>query len=252
MSWVVVSLPAAPGYDGQAALASVFGQVPRIFLASIAAFWAGEIANAAVMSRMKLWTGGRMLWTRTIGSTVVGAGRRQPDLLPAGYSSAQWQTSLVVQVLRLTNYALKALWEVLLTPLILPHRSPGSSARKASMSWVVGTRLPAFLDEGLTHGQRSAGRWREQAAEPSRCQVTVVILSVALGLCNIKDGNIVQAMAPGKADSVHTCGEYQATRMKLHIDETAAAQLAVLGSGRTIGVRAGRVVGQGVDKYLIF
>ncbi len=74
MSWVVVSLPPAADWTGQAALASVFGQVPRIFLASIAAFWAGEIANAVTLSRMKLWTGGRMLWTRTIGSTVVGQG----------------------------------------------------------------------------------------------------------------------------------------------------------------------------------
>ena len=52
MSWVVVSLPPAADWAGQSALAEVFGQVPRIFLASIAAFWAGEIANAAVLSRM--------------------------------------------------------------------------------------------------------------------------------------------------------------------------------------------------------
>ena len=59
--------------------------------------------------------------------------------------------------------------------------------------------------------------------------VTVVLLSVFLGLCNIKDGNIVQAMSQAKADSLDTWGEYQATRTKLHIDESAAAQLAVLG-----------------------
>lgn len=59
--------------------------------------------------------------------------------------------------------------------------------------------------------------------------VTVVLFSVFLGLCNIKDGNIVQAMQQAKADSVDTWGEYQATRTKLHIDESAAAQLAVLG-----------------------
>ena len=115
MSWVVVSLPPAADWSGQAALAAVFGQVPRIFLASIAAFWAGEIANAVTLSRMKLWTGGRMLWTRTIGSTVVGQGVDSLIFYPLAFLGV-WQTSLVLQVL-VTNYALKVLWEVLLTPV---------------------------------------------------------------------------------------------------------------------------------------
>ena len=56
MSWVVVALPPAPGWDGQAAYESVFGQVWRIVIASIAAFWAGEFVNSYVMARMKIWT----------------------------------------------------------------------------------------------------------------------------------------------------------------------------------------------------
>lgn len=115
MSWVVVSLPPAADWAGQSALAEVFGQVPRIFLASIAAFWAGEIANAAVLSRMKVWTQGRMLWTRTIGSTVVGQGVDSLIFYPLAFLGV-WETSLVAQVL-LTNYALKVLWEVILTPV---------------------------------------------------------------------------------------------------------------------------------------
>lgn len=63
----------------------------------------------------------------------------------------------------------------------------------------------------------------------NRVAVTVVLFSVALGLCNIKDGNIVQNMQQAKADAVDAWGEYQATRTKLHIDESAADQLAVLG-----------------------
>lgn len=62
--------------------------------------------------------------------------------------------------------------------------------------------------------------------------ITVVVLSVFTGLCNIKDGNIVQNMQQAKADSVDRWGEYQATRTKLHIAETARTQLAVLGGGR--------------------
>jgi Domain of unknown function (DUF4337) len=56
--------------------------------------------------------------------------------------------------------------------------------------------------------------------------VTVVVLSVATGLGNIKDGNIVQAMAQAQANSLDRWNEYQATRTKLHIVETARAQLA--------------------------
>ncbi len=115
MSWVVVTLPPSPDWTGQAALATVFGQVPRIFLASIAAFWAGEIVNAAVLSRLKVLTGGRMLWTRTIGSTVVGQGVDSLIFYPLAFLGV-WQTSLVFEVLA-TNYLLKVGWEILLTPV---------------------------------------------------------------------------------------------------------------------------------------
>jgi uncharacterized integral membrane protein (TIGR00697 family) len=115
MAWTVVNLPPAPGYTGQAALAEVFGQTPRIVLASVAAFWAGELANAFVLARMKVWTGGKHLWTRTIGSTVVGQGVDSLIFYPLAFLGV-WETSLVVQVM-LTNYALKVAWEVVLTPV---------------------------------------------------------------------------------------------------------------------------------------
>ncbi|UAJ11656.1 queuosine precursor transporter [Glacieibacterium megasporae] len=115
MSWVVVALPPATDWSGQAALATVFGQVPRIFLASIIAFWAGEIVNAAVLSRMKVWTGGRWLWTRTIGSTVAGQGVDSLIFYPLAFLGV-WETSLVIEVL-ITNYLLKVGWEVILTPV---------------------------------------------------------------------------------------------------------------------------------------
>ncbi|MEP6785651.1 MAG: DUF4337 domain-containing protein [Sphingomonadales bacterium] len=68
--------------------------------------------------------------------------------------------------------------------------------------------------------------------------ITVVILSVFMGLCNIKDGNIVQAMQQAKADSVDSWGEYQATKTKLHIAETARSEIAVLAAGATDAGRA--------------
>ncbi len=115
MAWVVVAMPPAAGWAGQAAMADVFGNTPRIFAASIAAFWAGEFANAFVLARMKVWTGGRKLWTRTIGSTVVGQGVDSVIFYPLAFLGV-WETARVVEVL-VTNYLLKVLWEVLLTPV---------------------------------------------------------------------------------------------------------------------------------------
>ncbi|WP_439468898.1 queuosine precursor transporter [Blastomonas fulva] len=115
MSWVVVSLPPADGWDGQAAYESVFGQVPRIVLASIVAFWAGEFVNSYVMAQMKVWTAGKMLWTRTIGSTVVGQGVDSLIFYPLAFYG-EWETSQVVTVM-ITNWLLKVSWEAALTPV---------------------------------------------------------------------------------------------------------------------------------------
>ena len=72
MSWVVVSLPPAASWDGQAAYEAVFGQTWRIALASLIAYWAGEFVNSFVLAKMKIWTAGKHLWSRTIGSTFFG------------------------------------------------------------------------------------------------------------------------------------------------------------------------------------
>lgn len=115
MSWVVVALPPAADWHGQAAYEAIFGQVPRIVLASIVAFWAGEFANAYVMARMKIWTEGRLLWTRTIGSTMVGQGVDSLIFYPLAFLGT-WEPSLVLTVLA-TQYVLKVGWEILLTPV---------------------------------------------------------------------------------------------------------------------------------------
>jgi queuosine precursor transporter len=115
MSWVVVSLPPAPGWEGQAAYESVFGQVPRIVFASIVAFWAGEFVNSYVMARMKILTRGKYLWTRTIGSTFVGQGVDSLIFYPLAFAGV-WSTQQVITVL-FANWGLKVLWEVVLTPV---------------------------------------------------------------------------------------------------------------------------------------
>lgn len=115
MSWVVVSLPPAAGWGGQPAYESVFGQVPRIVLASITAFWAGEFVNSFVLARMKVLTQGKHLWSRTIGSTVVGQAVDSLIFYPLAFYGV-WSTSQVLTVM-ITNWALKVSWEALLTPV---------------------------------------------------------------------------------------------------------------------------------------
>jgi queuosine precursor transporter len=76
MAWVIVHMPPSPGEPFnetlQPALEVVFGSTGRIVLASILAYWVGDFVNSYVLAKMKLWTGGRHLWTRTIGSTICG------------------------------------------------------------------------------------------------------------------------------------------------------------------------------------
>jgi uncharacterized integral membrane protein (TIGR00697 family) len=115
MSWVVVALPPAATWTGQPAYAAVFGQVPRIVLASIVAFWAGEFANSFVLARMKIRTGGRHLWARTIGSTIVGQAVDSLIFYPLAFWGV-WDGRTLLVVL-LTQWALKVGWEAVLTPV---------------------------------------------------------------------------------------------------------------------------------------
>ncbi len=117
MAWIVVALPPAPTWTNQAAYETIFGQVPRIVAASVCAFWAGEFVNSYVLARMKVWTAGKHLWSRTIGSTVLGEGVDSLIFYPlAFWGAAGWTPSLVVTVL-FTQWALKVGWEVVLTPV---------------------------------------------------------------------------------------------------------------------------------------
>ncbi len=115
MSYVVVAMPPAAGWDGQAAYVSVFGNTWRIVLASVIAFWAGEFINSFVLAKMKIWTGGSKLWTRTIGSTVFGQAVDSAIFYPIAFLGT-WTNAQVLTVM-FTNWLLKVLWEVVLTPV---------------------------------------------------------------------------------------------------------------------------------------
>lgn len=72
--WVGQVLPAVSFWDGQAAYERILGYTPRLLVASFLGYLVGEFANSFVLAKMKIATSGRWLWTRTIGSTLVGQG----------------------------------------------------------------------------------------------------------------------------------------------------------------------------------
>jgi queuosine precursor transporter len=71
---LVGALPPAQGWEHQEAYEAILGTTPRIVAGSLVAYFAGEFSNSYVLAKMKIWTQGRLLWTRTIGSTLVGEG----------------------------------------------------------------------------------------------------------------------------------------------------------------------------------
>src|SRR5882672_8572926 len=116
MAAVVVKLPPAESWKtSQASVEAIFGNTPRIVLASIIAFWSGSFVNSFVLAKMKLWSNGRWLWTRIIGSTLCG------ELVDSGlfYTLAfagLWPSGELLSVTT-TQYVLKSAWEVIMTPL---------------------------------------------------------------------------------------------------------------------------------------
>jgi queuosine precursor transporter len=115
MSWIIVALPPAMGWNDQQAYETVFGQTPRIVFASLTAFFVGEFANSYVLAKMKVRTNGRHLWMRTIGSTVVGEAVDSIVFYPVAFLGV-WDRNLVLQVM-ISNYIIKCTWEALITPV---------------------------------------------------------------------------------------------------------------------------------------
>jgi len=117
MASVVVALPPAPGWKNQAAYEIAFGSTWRIALASLIAFWCGEFVNSLVLAKMKIATGGRWLWTRTIGSTIVGEGVDSALFYPlAFYGSGLIPNELLLKVM-LAQFLAKVAVEVAFTPI---------------------------------------------------------------------------------------------------------------------------------------
>lgn len=98
----------------QPALETVFGNTWRIVVASMIAFWAGDFTNSYVLAKMKLLTRGRWLWTRTIGSTIVGEGLDSLIFYPVAFAGL-WEAQTLVKVV-IFNWLFKVAVEVVMTP----------------------------------------------------------------------------------------------------------------------------------------
>lgn len=118
MSAAIIRLPADPSepYNTtlQPALVTVFGNTWRVVIASILAFWAGDFANSYVLSKMKILTRGRFLWTRTIGSTIVGQGVDSALFYPIAFIGV-WDANTMLHVVAF-NWVFKVMVEVVMTP----------------------------------------------------------------------------------------------------------------------------------------
>jgi uncharacterized integral membrane protein (TIGR00697 family) len=116
MAAMVVHLPpSARSLADQPAIEAIFGNTPRVVVASILAFLCGTFVNSYVLAKMKIWTKGRWLWTRIIGSTLCG---ELVDSVIFTVLAFYGRMSLPhLALITLTQYALKSGWEIIATPL---------------------------------------------------------------------------------------------------------------------------------------
>ncbi len=110
-----IAIPSDPHYTDQSAYSRVLGESPRLVAASLTAYLLGEFLNAFVLARLKVATRGRMLWTRTIGSTLVGQGVDSAVFITLAFAGTQpW--SLLLVIIR-DVWIVKVLYEVIATPI---------------------------------------------------------------------------------------------------------------------------------------
>lgn len=113
--WLGGILPAAPFWDAQGAYERILGYVPRLLVASFLAYLVGEFANSIVLAKMKVATNGRWLWSRTIGSTLVGQGLDSLVFVFVAFFGTIPLAALISAVV--AQWIFKSLYEAAATPL---------------------------------------------------------------------------------------------------------------------------------------
>jgi uncharacterized integral membrane protein (TIGR00697 family) len=113
--FLVMAIPSPGFFEAEGAYAAVLGMTPRIVLASLIAYLVGEFSNAAILSRMKILTRGKWLWTRTIGSTLIGEGLDTIIFITICFVGTV--PYAVLMQMMLYQYLFKVAFEILATPL---------------------------------------------------------------------------------------------------------------------------------------
>jgi uncharacterized integral membrane protein (TIGR00697 family) len=113
--WIGKILPPAPVFEAQSAYDRILGSAPRFLLASFIAYLAGEFTNSFVLAKMKILTKGRWLWTRTIGSTLVGQGVDTVVVLTIAFAGVLPLSVLGIMIL--SHWLVKTIYETVATPL---------------------------------------------------------------------------------------------------------------------------------------
>lgn len=111
--WLGQKLPAAPFWEWQDAYRIILGFTPRLLFASFCGYLVGSFTNSIILARMKVLTGGRWLWARTIGSTIVGEGLDTAIFIVLAFAG----TPLFVPVIILYHWLIKVAIEAVATPL---------------------------------------------------------------------------------------------------------------------------------------
>lgn len=117
MAWAVVALPPAPFWKNQAAYEVAFGHAWRIALASMVAYFCGEFVNSFTLAKMKILTRGRHLWSRTIGSTILGEGVDSALFYPLAFYGTGIIPDEKLPLVMVSQFFAKVLVEVLFTPV---------------------------------------------------------------------------------------------------------------------------------------
>ena len=112
--WLAKIIPPAPVFDAQNAYERILGSTPRFLLASFVAYLVGEFANSFVLAKMKIMTKGRWLWTRTIGSTLLGQGLDSLVFLAIAFVGVLPLSVLGIMIL--SHWLFKTVYEILATP----------------------------------------------------------------------------------------------------------------------------------------
>lgn len=113
---IMVMIPSPVSWQNKAAFETIFGNSLRVVACSMLAFWAGEFANSFTLAKMKIATRGKYLWTRTIGSTVVGEAVDTIVFYPLAFIGVAGFSFPLILSIMISNYVLKVSWEIIATP----------------------------------------------------------------------------------------------------------------------------------------